>query len=92
MWDGQWTDELSRLYDQYEAQHDGAEPDDYAEILYSAMSYDEFDRIYQGMPADGEIYPGRSGVTQPDKGASERDAAAGAFLYPKLRGVHAAQR
>ena len=31
MWDGQWTDELSRLYDQYEAQHDGAEPDDYAE-------------------------------------------------------------
>nr|DAW74172.1 MAG TPA: hypothetical protein [Caudoviricetes sp.] len=31
-------------------------------------------------------------MTQPDKGASERDAAAGAFLYPKLRGVHAAQR
>ena len=42
MWDGQWTDELSRLYDQYDAQHDGVDPDDYAEILYSAMSYEEF--------------------------------------------------
>lgn len=42
MWEGKWTDELSRLYDQYEAQHDGAYPDEYAEILYSAMSYEEF--------------------------------------------------
>ena len=30
------------MYDQYEAQHDGAYPDEYAEILYSAMDYDEF--------------------------------------------------
>ena len=37
MWEGKWTDELSQLYDQYEAQHDGAYPDEYAEILYSAM-------------------------------------------------------
>ena len=29
MWEGKWTDELSRLYDQYEAQHDGIDPDDY---------------------------------------------------------------
>ena len=42
MWEGKWTDELSQLYDQYEAQHDGAYPDEYAEILYSAMEYDEF--------------------------------------------------
>ena len=42
MWEGKWTDELSKLFKQYKNQHDGAEPDDYAEILYSAMSYEEF--------------------------------------------------
>lgn len=42
MWEGAWTDELSRLYDQYNAQHPGVDPDDYEEILYKAMSYEEF--------------------------------------------------
>ena len=42
MWEGKWTDELSRLYAQYEEQHPGVEPEDYEEILYSAMTYEEF--------------------------------------------------
>lgn len=46
MWEGKWTEELSQLYDQYNAQHPGVEPclypDSYAEILYSAMTYEEF--------------------------------------------------
>lgn len=42
MWEGKWTDELSKLFQQYKNQHDGAYPDYYEEILYSAMSYDEF--------------------------------------------------
>ena len=42
MWEGKWTDELSRLYDQYKDQHPNSYPDEYAEILYSAMTYEEF--------------------------------------------------
>ena len=42
MWEGKWTEELSQLYDQYNAQHPGVEPEDYEEILYSAMTYEEF--------------------------------------------------
>lgn len=42
MWEGRWTDELRRLYSQYKAQHPGTEPDDYEEIAYYAMNYEEY--------------------------------------------------
>ena len=42
MWEGKWTEELSKLYDEYKEQHPNSYPDEYAEILYEAMTYNEF--------------------------------------------------
>ncbi|KAA3383956.1 hypothetical protein F1904_11935 [Akkermansia muciniphila] len=42
MWNGKWTKELEGLYDEYAAMWDGMEPDEYEEILYDVMTYEEF--------------------------------------------------
>ncbi len=42
MWEGKWTDELSQLYDQYKEMIPNSYPDEYEEILYRAMTYEEF--------------------------------------------------
>lgn len=42
MWNGKWTKELEALYDAYAAMWDGMEPDEYEEIYYDAMTYEEF--------------------------------------------------
>lgn len=42
MWTGKWTNELDALYDKYFEMFDGYYPDDYDEILYDAMTYEEF--------------------------------------------------
>ena len=41
MWNGEMTQELMRLFDQYTDAHDGIEPDGYDELNYDAMTYEE---------------------------------------------------
>ena len=42
MWEGKMTKELYDLFIQYADENDGAEPDEYEELCYDAMTYDEF--------------------------------------------------
>lgn len=41
MWEGKVDKELLKIYKEYKKQH-GAGPDEYEEILYEAMTYEEF--------------------------------------------------
>jgi len=42
MWKGLMTEELERLFDLYAEQHNGADPDEYEDIDYDDISYEEF--------------------------------------------------
>lgn len=42
MWEGEFTEELEDLFRQYEAENYGIPPDEYEELCYDAMTYDEF--------------------------------------------------
>lgn len=42
MWSGKFTEELSVLYQKYVALFRGAAPDEYDELCYDAMTYEEF--------------------------------------------------
>ena len=42
MWEGEMTEELSALFIAYADENNGAEPDEYEELCYDAMTYDEF--------------------------------------------------
>lgn len=41
MWKGKWDDRMKELFLKYDDKF-GCEPDTYEDILYEAMSYDEF--------------------------------------------------
>ena len=41
MWEGEFDDEMKKLFDLYEERF-GCDPDEYEEIAYDLMSYDEF--------------------------------------------------
>ncbi len=42
MWTGKITEELKALALQYAAEHGGMSPDEYDELCYGAMTYEEF--------------------------------------------------
>ena len=42
MWNGLVTDEVNELFQRYAEQHNGADPDEYDDIFYNDLSYDEF--------------------------------------------------
>lgn len=42
MWEGKVTEELKELFHDYMAENDGMPPDEYDEICYDAMTYEEF--------------------------------------------------
>lgn len=42
MWNGKITKELKQLSEEYAADNDGYYPDEYEELCYDAMTYDEF--------------------------------------------------
>ena len=41
MWEGLVTEELDELFRLYAEQHHGAEPDEYDDVYYDMLSYDE---------------------------------------------------
>lgn len=42
MWEEELTEELEDLFAQYMDEHNGMPPDEYEELCYDAMTYDEF--------------------------------------------------
>lgn len=42
MWEGKVTEELRELYLLYMTQNQGMPPDEYEELCYDAMTYEEF--------------------------------------------------
>lgn len=42
MWNGEWTEELNELFRQYRKEFGLGDPDEYDEICYDAMTYEEF--------------------------------------------------
>lgn len=42
MWNGKVTEELRELFQQYAEEFNGAEPDEYDELCYDSMTYEEF--------------------------------------------------
>ena len=42
MWEGEWTEELKELFHQYNEEIGEGDPDEYDELCYDAMTYDEF--------------------------------------------------
>lgn len=42
MWTGKVTDELKELAQKYASENGGYFPDEYEELCYNAMTYDEF--------------------------------------------------
>lgn len=42
MWNGKVTEELIHLFDEYAEIHHGCDPDEYDELCYDAMGYEEF--------------------------------------------------
>ena len=42
MWTGEWTEELEELFRQYNEEIGEGDPDEYEELCYDAMTYDEF--------------------------------------------------
>ena len=42
MWKGKYTKELDELYDKYEELFPNSYPDEYEEIEYHGMTYDEY--------------------------------------------------
>lgn len=42
MWEGEFTEELQDLFVRYMNENQGMPPDQYEELCYDAMTYDEF--------------------------------------------------
>lgn len=42
MWKGEFTEELKKLFLEYIKQNNGVAPDEYLELCYDTMTYDEF--------------------------------------------------
>ena len=42
MWEGKVTEELRELFKKYAEENDGMPPDEYDELCYEAMTYEEF--------------------------------------------------
>lgn len=42
MWEGLVTPELDDLFRRYAEQHHGIEPDEYLDVYYEELTYDEF--------------------------------------------------
>ena len=57
MWTGEVTQELKDLCMQYAAEHHGAEPDMYDELMCDEMTYDEFVGYIKECLATGKEMP-----------------------------------
>ena len=57
MWNGLVTDELNELFQQYAEQHNGIEPDEYEDIYYEEISYEEFVGYIRKCLRTGEELP-----------------------------------
>lgn len=57
MWNGIMTEELEHLFDLYAEQHNGVEPDEYDDVYYEEISYEEFIGYIQKCLETGEELP-----------------------------------
>ncbi len=57
MWNGIMTEELEHLFDLYAEQHNGADPDEYDDVYYEEISYEEFIGYIQKCLETGEELP-----------------------------------
>ena len=57
MWNGIMTEELEHLFDLYAEQHNGADPDEYDDVYYEEISYEEFIGYIQNCLETGEELP-----------------------------------
>lgn len=57
MWNGLVTDELNELFQRYAEQHNGIEPDEYEDIYYEEISYEEFVGYIRKSLETGEELP-----------------------------------
>ena len=57
MWNGLVTDELNELFQQYAEQHNGIEQDEYEDIYYEEISYEEFVGYIRECLRTGEELP-----------------------------------
>lgn len=56
MWTGKWTEELSKLYDEYFSKF-GCEPDWYDEVRYQIIPYDDYVEYIKKAIESGEEFP-----------------------------------
>lgn len=57
MWEKEITDELKKLALEYEARFYGTSPDSYEELIYEAMTCDEFVKYIKKSLATGKELP-----------------------------------